>query len=78
MRAVRSGLLLLDVESGAAAGQASLRPGDVLVGSGNLRFGSPDELYEAIERAAGRDPGELRLQFLRGDPSVVREVTVRL
>ena len=72
----RVGLMLLEVESGAAAAQASLQVGDILVAAGGCAFTSADQLPEAIEQAA--PSGELRLQFVRGNQTRLREVTVRL
>ncbi len=72
----RVGLMLLEVESGAAAAQASLQVGDILVSAAGCAFTSADQLPEAIEQASSS--GELRLQFLRGNQNRLREVTVRL
>jgi S1-C subfamily serine protease len=69
------GLVLLEVESFSAASYASLLPGDILLGTENTAFTSPDDLSKALE---GRGPRQLRLQFLRGDYSRVRRVTVQL
>jgi serine protease Do len=62
-----AGLLVTDVQAGSPAEAASLMLGDVLLTS----F---DELAEQLE--SGREL--LHLQFLRGERSSVREVTVRL
>jgi serine protease Do len=67
LRPVSFGLLILEVDPEGAAAAASLRAGDVLVGS----F---DTLSEGLD--SGRDV--LRLQFFRGDRSRVREAFVRL
>ena len=67
MRPVHLGLLLLEVEPGGAAANASLRAGDLLL----TRF---DALNEALD--SGRPT--LRLHFLRGDGRQVREAVVRL
>jgi len=71
LRPVSQGLLLLEVEPNGAAAAASLRAGDILLGS----F---DDLNEALD--SGRDV--LRLQFVREWPANgrarVREVAVRL
>ena len=61
------GLRILTVEPGGAAAAASLRPGDILVGT-------YDRLTEMLD--SGRDT--LRLPFFRGDVSRLREVFVRV
>lgn len=63
----RLGLLIREVDPAGAAAAASLRPGDVLLGS----F---DDLSDALDSAAE----VIRLRFLRGDRLRVREVHVRL
>jgi serine protease Do len=67
LRPVSFGLLILEVDPEGAAAAASLRAGDVLLGS----F---DTLSEGLD--SGRDV--LRVQFFRGDRSRVREAFVRL
>ncbi len=67
LRPVSFGLLILEVDPDGAAAAASLRAGDILLGS----F---DTLSEALD--SGRDV--LRLQFFRGDRTRVREAFVRL
>jgi serine protease Do len=67
LRPIPLGLLILDVDSGGAAAAASLRSGDVLLGS----F---DDLSDALD--SGRDVVPLR--FLRGDPHRIREAYIRL
>jgi serine protease Do len=70
----RAGLLVLQVEPGSPAARAPLWVGDVLTGAGGRPFRSAADLYEALDAA-----GEvIHLQFMRGDPSVTREVAVRL
>lgn len=69
------GLLLLEVEPYSAASNASLLPGDILLGTGDRIFSSPDDLSKALE---GIGPRLLRLQFLRGDYERIRRVTVQL
>jgi len=67
LRPVPIGLEILAIEPDGAAAAASLREGDILLGS----F---EDLGEALD--SGREV--LRLQFFRGDRTKVREVFVRL
>lgn len=67
LRPVSFGLLIQEVDPNGPAAAASLRAGDVLVGS----F---DSLTEALD--SGREV--VRLQFFRGDRIKVREAFVRL
>jgi serine protease Do len=69
------GLVLLEVEPGGPAAQASLMKGDILLGTEEKPFQSIDDLAVAID---GEGFGLLRLEFLRGDYSQVRRVTMRL
>jgi serine protease Do len=69
------GLVLLEVEPGSPASSASLLPGDILLGAGETPFTSPADLSLALE---GAGPRLLRIEFLRGDYSNVRRVTVQL
>jgi serine protease Do len=69
------GLVLLEVEPGGPASSASLLPGDILLGTEQKAFTSPGDLSEALQ---GSGPRLLRLEFLRGDYSRVRRVTVQL
>lgn len=68
------GLLVLGLECGGPADNASLLPGDVLVGADGLPFELPDDPGEALESSTG----VVRLQFLRGERGVVREAAVRI
>jgi serine protease Do len=68
-------LLVLDIAAGSPADYASLRPGDVLIGAAGNRFGSVDDLRESLDHAS---ESLVTIQFLRGDRSKQREVTVRL
>jgi len=72
---LRFGLALLEVESGSPAAQASLLPGDILLGVNGHDFLSLDDLAVALE---GRGPRTLRLEFLRGNYERVRRVSVQL
>lgn len=67
LRPVPPGLLILGMEPDGAAAAASLRPGDILLGS----F---DDLSDALD--SGKDV--VRLHFLRGDRKKVRQAFVRL
>ena len=69
------GLVLLEVEPGSPAAQASLMAGDILLGAEEEPFSSIEDLARAIDGVGFR---LLRLQFLRGSYSRVRRVTVRL
>jgi serine protease Do len=69
------GLVVLEVEPGSPAAQASLLPGDILLGVEDNPFASVDDLSRALR---GRGPRLLRFEFLRGDYSRVRRVTVQL
>jgi serine protease Do len=69
------GLVVLEVEPRSPASSASLLPGDILLGAEDKAFTSLDDLSKALE---GSGPRLLRLQFLRGDYSRVRSVTVQL
>jgi len=69
------GLVLLEVEPDSPAAQASLMAGDILLGAEERPFQSIDDLVKAMD---GQGPRLLRFEFLRGDYSRVRRVTVRL
>jgi serine protease Do len=71
----RTGLLVVGIEPGSPAALASLLPRDILLGTDDVAFSSPEKLAEVLERNA---EGSLRLRFLRGDYRLVRQVTVRL
>jgi serine protease Do len=71
----RFGLVLLEVEPGSPAAQASLMAGDILLGTEEKRFQSIADLARAID---GQGLRLLRFEFLRGDYSRVRRVTVQL
>ena len=68
----RDGLLVRGVEPGSPAEVAGLQPGDLLVAAGEAPLGGFDDLFDALERAAG----ELPLTVVRGTEE--RAVTARL
>jgi serine protease Do len=74
----RWGLVVLEVEKEGAAAIASLRVGDILVGAGGRPLESMEGLHDAIDAAAAPETGPLRLAFLRGDRSHVRETVVQI
>lgn len=74
-RAKTFGLVVLEVEPKSPAGRASLLPGDILLGSEEQRFASPEDLARALK---GSGPRLLLLEFLRGDYQRVRRVAVQL
>lgn len=69
------GLVVLEVEPESSAAQASLLPGDILLGTEERSFASLEDLARALQ---GSGPRALRLQFLRGDYQRIRRVTVQL
>jgi len=69
------GLVLLEVEPGSPAAQASLLPGDILLGTEQQPFAFIEDLSRALR---GSGPRQLRLEFLRGDYARVRRVTIQL
>jgi len=71
----RIGLVLVDIEPGSPAAQASLLPGDILVGSEAGAFSSAADLAEILE---SNEPRVLRLEFLRGDYLRIRKVSVQV
>ncbi len=72
------GYVVLEVTPGSAADQASLMPGDVLigtgVGTGESWFAQPHDLGALLESGVP----SIVLRFLRGERSRWREVTVPL
>jgi len=69
------GLVLLEVEPDSPAANASLLPGDIVLGTGEKSFSSLDDLATALQ---GSGPRLLRLAFLRGNYERFRQVTVQL
>jgi serine protease Do len=69
------GLVILNVEPGSPAAQASLLPGDILLGAGDKPFSVLDDLSRALRGEGSRT---LRLEFLRGDYARSRRVTVQI
>jgi len=69
------GLVVLEVEPASPAAQASLLPGDILIGTEEAPFHSLEDCSSALE-ADG--PRLVRFEFLRGDYARVRRVTVQL
>ncbi len=70
----RFGLVVLKVEPGSPAEGAPLRTGDILIAANGKLFSDTDDLYTALEDAGGL----IRLHFLRGSRTAVREVHIRL
>jgi serine protease Do len=68
------GLVVLEVEPGGPAAQASLMAGDILLGTEGNPFHSTADLARSLETNGLRP---LRLEFLRGDYARVRCVAVQ-
>jgi serine protease Do len=71
LQPVSHGLEIVTMDPNGAAAAASLRPGDILVGT----F---ERLMEMLDSSPGSGDGTLRLPFFRGDTSRLREVFVRV
>jgi serine protease Do len=69
------GLVVLNVETESPAARASLLPGDILLGAEDRPFSVLEDLSRALR---GEGPRTLRLEFLRGDYSRIRRVTVQI
>ena len=69
------GFVVLEIEPGSAAERASFLPGDIIIGDERSAFQSLDDLARALE---GDGPRTIRLEFLRGDNTRIRRVTVQL
>ena len=74
-RAKSFGLVLLEVEPGSPAANASLMPGDILLGTDEKSFASVDDFASSLQ---GAGPRLVRLAFLRGNYERFRLVTVQL
>jgi serine protease Do len=74
-RAKAFGLVLLEVEPDSPAANASLLPGDILLGTDEKSFASLDDLADSLK---GSGPRLVRLAFLRGNYERFRRVTVQL
>jgi len=74
-RAKSFGLVLLEVEPDSPAANASLLPGDILLGTDEKSFSSLEDLSTSLQ---GKGPRLLRLAFLRGNYDRFRRVTVQL
>jgi serine protease Do len=69
------GFVILEIEPDSAAERASLLLGDIILGDERGAFQSLDDLARALE---GDGPRTIRLEFLRGDYTRIRRVTVQL
>jgi serine protease Do len=69
------GLVILEIEPGSPADQASLLPGDILLGTEEKKFTAIEDLADRLRGGAAR---VLRVEFLRGDYRKTRKVTVQL
>jgi serine protease Do len=70
----RLGLMLLEVLAQSPAAACSLLPGDILLGSDGRWFTGPEDLADWLDEAGAT----IRLMFLRGDRSRLRETTAAL
>jgi serine protease Do len=70
-----NGFVVLEVEPDSPASIASLMTGDILIGTEHNSFSSAADLSEILQ---GRGERLVRLEFLRGDYTRVRRVTVQL
>jgi serine protease Do len=69
----RDGLLVREVEKGSASERAGVQVGDLIVGFAGSEIASADDLFGALERAAGTSSG---LRVVRGAEEL--ELTVDL
>jgi len=73
-----AGLLIMSIENGSPAEQASLLIGDILIGTSGSRFTTAADLADAIDDAITEADGRLKIHFLRGDNTREREVVISL
>ncbi len=71
----RTGLLIVELDGDSPASVASLLPGDILLGTSDRKFNSPRDLMQVLQGSGLR---AVRFEFLRGDYTHVRRVTVLL
>lgn len=71
----RFGLLVVEIAPRGPAAEASLLPGDILLGAGEKEFRSVEDLSAALEESRTE---VMRCEFLRGDYERVRKVSVQL
>jgi serine protease Do len=76
-------LAILDVSKNSAAERASLMRGDILIAVEGRHFESIEDLDRALDGtgahwSANSNERVIRIQFLRGDPTRIRTVSVRL
>jgi serine protease Do len=69
------GLMILEVEPGSPADLASLMPGDILLGTEEKPFAAVEDLSVVLQ---GSGPRAMRVEFLRGDYTRRRRVTVQI
>jgi serine protease Do len=69
------GLVVLEVQEGSPAANASLLPGDILLGTEDRKFADVGDLHRVLEGPGMR---QVRFEFLRGDYSRIRKVIVLL
>jgi serine protease Do len=70
------GFVVLEVVAGSSAEHASLHQGDILIGAAGIRFRSPQDLEQALERASAT--GTLAIQFRRGASQAIRTAVAQL
>jgi serine protease Do len=69
------GFLVLEIAPGSPASQASLLPGDLLVGARGRPFRSVEDLEEAIRSS---QDGQLEIEFRRGAGRELRKVVAQV